>query len=374
MEKNKKRGPKFSPFSKEFWIEKGMSEENAILEAKSKRPTNKEYWIKKGYSEEDSINKIRESQSKKTKKLNEMKKNNPSCDTTKIEYWLKKTDGNIEEANKLLSKRQSTFSKEICIEKHGERQGEEIWKARQNKWISSLYENNDMNEINKKKAITLERMIEKHGDDGLEKYNNWKKNCVPTLINFIRKYGEEKGLINYKKYIDQLQGRYTLKWYKEKHGEILGEQKFLERIEKIMVKSGKASKVSLEVFNPLFNWLIDNNYDKEDLFWGVDDSHEWFIKNEAHIYFYDFTIKSKKIILEFHGKAFHPNIEKMTKVELNEWKQPFSKENAHEVLDRDNEKKRIAEKNGFILVELYEEDGMNYNLNKAKELINASNS
>lgn len=42
-------------------------------------------------------------------------------DITTIEYWLKKTEGNLDEAEKLLSERQSTFSLEKCIEKHGKK-------------------------------------------------------------------------------------------------------------------------------------------------------------------------------------------------------------------------------------------------------------
>jgi hypothetical protein len=58
-------------------------------------------------------------------------------DTTQLEYWLKQTNGDIEKASELLSKRQTTFSLEICIEKHGEEKGREIWKARQEKWSKS---------------------------------------------------------------------------------------------------------------------------------------------------------------------------------------------------------------------------------------------
>ncbi len=54
--------------------------------------------------------------------------------TTTLEYWLKQTDGNVAEAERLLKSRQSTFSKEKCIEKHGEESGVDIWKNRQIQW------------------------------------------------------------------------------------------------------------------------------------------------------------------------------------------------------------------------------------------------
>jgi hypothetical protein len=74
--------------------------------------------------------------------------------TTSIEYWLKKTDGDLIEAEKLLSERQSTFSLDICIEKHGELEGTKVWKERQIKWQDTLKSKTDeeLESINKKKS------------------------------------------------------------------------------------------------------------------------------------------------------------------------------------------------------------------------------
>jgi hypothetical protein len=47
----------------------------------------------------------------------------PENNSCKIEYYLKKTDGDLEEAKKLLSERQSTFSLDKCIKKYGEIEG-----------------------------------------------------------------------------------------------------------------------------------------------------------------------------------------------------------------------------------------------------------
>lgn len=60
--------------------------------------------------------------------------------TTDIEYYLNQglTE---EEAKNALSERQTTFSKEICIEKYGEEKGLEIWDKRQEKWLSNLNKN-----------------------------------------------------------------------------------------------------------------------------------------------------------------------------------------------------------------------------------------
>lgn len=63
--------------------------------------------------------------------------------TTTIEYYLNK--GYSEEtAKEMLSKRQRTFSKKICIEKYGEEKGLEIFNERQFKWSKSLIENGNL--------------------------------------------------------------------------------------------------------------------------------------------------------------------------------------------------------------------------------------
>ena len=62
--------------------------------------------------------------------------------TTTIEYWLKNTDGDLEEAQKLLTERQTTFSLNICIEKHGQELGREVWLERQYKWHRNYKKSN----------------------------------------------------------------------------------------------------------------------------------------------------------------------------------------------------------------------------------------
>jgi very-short-patch-repair endonuclease/Zn ribbon nucleic-acid-binding protein len=75
------------------------------------------------------------------KKAEKSRKENNNHNTT-LEYWLKKTNGDIEEAKKLLSERQTTFSLEKCIEKYGEEEGRKIWLTRQRKWHNSYKKSN----------------------------------------------------------------------------------------------------------------------------------------------------------------------------------------------------------------------------------------
>jgi hypothetical protein len=86
--------------------------------------------------------------------LSDKKQKNPeqyyTKTPTRIEYWIDK-GFDLETSKKLLSERQSTFSFEKCVKIHGIEKGEEIFKNRQKKWISTLKEKIDYESIQNKK-------------------------------------------------------------------------------------------------------------------------------------------------------------------------------------------------------------------------------
>jgi G:T-mismatch repair DNA endonuclease (very short patch repair protein) len=145
-EKRKKNPGQYnqsSPMTIEFWIKKGFSKKEAISKINSQRKLNKEYWIKRGFTEKESIIKISEFQKENKEKYNKRKKENPEkykdILPTQLGYWLKKTKNNINEAKKLLKEHQTTFSLEICVEKYGEIEGLRIWEKRQQLWKDKVF-------------------------------------------------------------------------------------------------------------------------------------------------------------------------------------------------------------------------------------------
>ncbi|MFW6029239.1 MAG: hypothetical protein ACOCRO_03195 [Halanaerobiales bacterium] len=84
-------GGKYSPFSKKF------------IKYKSKSNNEKERLVKDKF---------------KSRKLR-----SPENNPCKMEYYLKFTNGNKKEANKLYKEKQATFSLKKCIEKYGEKEG-----------------------------------------------------------------------------------------------------------------------------------------------------------------------------------------------------------------------------------------------------------
>lgn len=105
-------GGRLSPFSTKFTKYDNLSEQE----------------------KEDKINNVQQ-------KAYETLMAHPERRTTNIEYYL--AQGMSEdEAREALSKRQTTFSLEICIEKYGLIQGVKRWKERQRKWCKNFKKNN----------------------------------------------------------------------------------------------------------------------------------------------------------------------------------------------------------------------------------------
>jgi len=72
---------------------------------------------------------------------------------TQLEYYLQK-GLNVQEAQNALRERQSTFSLEKMIEKHGYEKGVERWKSRQEKWQKTLSQKTD----EEKREILLKKL------------------------------------------------------------------------------------------------------------------------------------------------------------------------------------------------------------------------
>jgi len=109
----------------------------------------------------------------------------------------------------------------------------------------------------------------------------------------------------------------------------------------------KASKQSLEYFNPLRTWLIEKyKISPDDIYVGIEGSKEFFLAHSTLYYFrYDFTIRPKKIIIEYHGDRWHP-ADILTEEQRNSWVSPYGISYKTQN-DIDTKRKDIAEKLGF---------------------------
>ena len=165
-----------------YWINKGLTHEEALYEIRSRRSACKEYYVRKfNCTEEEALQKLKERQSLGTK--NRTKESfrvaSPRC----IEYWLKKNNS-IDEARLKVSEAQATFSLQKCIDKHGVDVGTRIWQDRQIKWQKTLEDRGSHN--NEYKSILHFKKLQKLYPDREDLWNyiterlvelNWAPIC-----------------------------------------------------------------------------------------------------------------------------------------------------------------------------------------------------
>jgi len=88
--------------------------------------------------------------------------------TVRLDYWLNK-GFDMDEANKKLSKRQTTFTLDICIEKYGEEKGKKIYTERQEKWQKSLTKNGNLkNGFSKISQELFYDLLSKYSNEDIE--------------------------------------------------------------------------------------------------------------------------------------------------------------------------------------------------------------
>ena len=268
-------------------------------------PSKKEHWIKKGYSEEEALLKLKEISKIGTSnlnKFNEDRKDNPN-------NFFDKTNTRIEY------------------------------------YISKGFSENESSELLKKRQSTfsLEKCIEKYGfEEGL---NRWKLRQDKWLESIEGKITNE------------MRDSTSLSYFRKKYGdENLATSEYLKSFEnRLLTKFGKASKSSMKVFNHLINFCDKNGL---NFFCGVDGSREFYLMDidTKKVYAYDFTIPDLNIIFEYHGKFWHTK-------EISEYKNELGV-SMSDSFEKDLLKEKLAKNNGFELVKVYEEDGLEYNLKK----------
>lgn len=208
-------------------------------------------------------------------------------------YWIKKGFSE-EDSRKKVSEVQATNSLNRYIKKYGEIEGERRFNERKNTWASIM----KSPEISKRKSLGLWRYIERYGD-----------------------------VEGRKKYLD------------------------MRRRRNAKCSIGFASKESLKSLSEIIHLLDEYNI---GYYLGVPGNKEWFIYdiNSKKMFFYDLTIPSIGLIIEYHGEAFHPNpswnLERLT-----EWRQLRTGKSSKEILDFTSLKNRVARENGWVVFEVF---------------------
>ncbi len=282
-----------------------------------------DFWKIRGYSEEEAVEVVKIKQEQNSAKRTEESILKSSW--RRKEYWIER--GYTEkEAVEQISKKQKTFSLDICIEKYGEEEGYLVWKTRQEKWKKSLNKNNDMEVVNSKKdSSSFEWALRKCDGD----------------YELAKKIYEERSLkkdsSSFEWALRKCDGDYELaqNLYSKRHNRKLVNLKWY-------------SKESIKFLQELYNYCIALGMYSTEIFWKENE----FVLRRGRFgfYSYDFTLISLNMIIEYHGKAFHPkNIDE-------EWSHPFGKSTKEECLEYDRQKKEFAKNNGFLYYEVWSDE------------------
>jgi very-short-patch-repair endonuclease len=238
---------------------------------------------------------------------------------------------------------------ESFIERYGEEEGERRY-----------IEKNENHSF----AMTLAGFIQRYGEEeGEKRYFNNVNSRIGTLEGFIERHGEEEGTKKYNKHCKDT--THNISNYKKWYGDEW-ENKWNSYILKL---TQPVSKESIDFFNPIYSWLIELGVKNEEIYWGVENSKEYFLKNDENFYFFDFTILKAKVMIEYNGTHVHPKPE-LSEEERNKWKHAFSKEGYFEVLEKQNLKRKTAEDKGFTLIEVWSDDDKEQKIEEIKEKLN----
>ena len=260
-----------------------------------------------------------------------------------------------------VTKRRTYMSSlEGQIEKYGEAEGKK------------RYDNSQ-----RKKATTKESLISKYGEEeGKKRYQDicLKKSKSRSLQSFIEKYGEEKGKTLYKKslmksspiYVElrKLYGEETATkiYMSGKSKKYKDARKIVkDRMQSVYIRSssGPTSKQSTLFFEKLKEYIgIDLIYG------GKKQELKLFDKENMKTFFYDAYNKEEKIIIEYHGVAYHPREGDY------DWVGPFGHTYA-EVRARDEMKKQAALVAGYRYIEVWSDETLFEKIEKIKKLLDS---
>ena len=326
---------------------------------KQKSARNKNYWIDKGYSEIEAINLARSRQ--------------PGT----IEYFNILKGYDIE-TSKQLSKEYYDSAKitlENCIKKYGVDDGKRRWESYCKKQSDSNkfeykqrkygWDKDKFDEYNKSRAVTLDNLIQRHGDEigrlKWEKYCDRQRYAGCQLEYFIEKYGEADGIAKYQQ-INKMKS-HTFESYLLRFND--PEVALSEFKNYVSDRKVTYSQIANELFDTLFS-IYSPQYKH---IYYANNINEWFVydNNQRRIFYVDFFVKELGYVIEFYGDYWHANPKKY--LAEQEISYPTTRKKASEIWEFDRYKTETVLKHPDIkkILIVWESDYRN-DKNKVIEL------
>lgn len=271
-------------------------------------------------------------------------------------------------------------SREKCILRHGEIEGERIYleycekQKNSSKRSLSYWENTGLSNIDAQLFLKEYQSshVEKHLLNKSDEYkNNFHNRNTPWRIEYYleRGYTKVEGELKISE-IKKSSSLFCKEHYINK-GYSLSES--IELSKDYWSKNCynnvlNISKESIKLFKPIIDEL--SKIENICIYYGDKESNknEYFLydKENKKYYFYDLTIlyNDIRLIVEYNGVKFHPNKEKLTTEEWNNWRCLFTEQTADDKYKTDLSKKELAIQNGFKYLEVWSSDTIEENTNK----------
>jgi hypothetical protein len=294
MQRQTKR---LSPFSKEFWINKGFSEEEAEYKRNSIRPIKKEYWLEKGFSEKEAIQKAYDTKQSNNKKGAKKSAERPKSEIRKScrrckEYWIERGFSEKEAISK-VSEVQSTFSLDKNIEKYGLVEGTKRWNNRQIKWQKTLQSKPDY----EKQRINASK-------------NTIRLNHYSSVDECIEKLSETRNMSLFKTFEEFIDHLTKVKFVENPHLQYMPVDhyftKYVNAIQKSIFKELYPNDCAIEKISHLFNKSGDVYLYKKH----KQSYRQWtdagYLRSSYEIYFYH-KLKEKFPNVQVTADSNYPN-------------------------------------------------------------------
>lgn len=186
----------------------------------------------------------------------------------------------------------------------------------------------------------------------VSKAHSGKRDHSVRCIEYWLKLGHSEEEAKIKILEKQSRGK---EFFVGKYGDVEGSHRYNESKRKRAVGISKASKESRRFFDP-----IAAACDQLGLsyYYGIEGNHELFLPNPDRSRYnqtnlgFDFAIPSKRLVLEYHGKIFHPKTQNDSA-----WQNPFLPERTSE--DQwafDQFKLEVVQSHGYEVITIWYDD------------------
>jgi hypothetical protein len=324
---------------------------------KYKKWSKLEYWLERGWSEENAIVELK-------RRNNEIKQRNRLCE----EYWINKGFSKMEakqhistqqqKSSKLVKTHQGKSKKMLKEKGYSEDEIKRICLTPSNIqfWVNKGFSEN------KAKELVSENQ------SNASKHIDYQKRLLPTNLEYwINKgFSQEES----KQKVSKYQSTFTLEKCIKKYGEEEGKKRFTERQKKwlnSLLTNGNMvigySKISQELFYKILETY--DIIDREKIYFATHNGEYKIEKENGGVWLYDFTDLKNKKIIEYNGDDYHGNPNKYNAYDNPN---PFKKNiTAQEMWEKDKNKSLQANEQGFDILVIWDSE---YRWGNKQEIIN----